>query len=209
MDKKSKPNCSPPPLKKIKVESKPAATVTKGHWTQGLKQTLQDKDNIIRETEFVSIIKDKYPKAKYHYLIIAKGNISSVKSLNKSHVSLLHHMIKQAELVEDSIKAKDKKVQFRKGFHAVPSMTLMHMHLISTDFDSTFMKHKKHWNSFTTQFFRPVSVILEQLEADETLNLDSHFYKRMLETELQCHLCDEKPRNMPRLKEHVKTHFTS
>lgn len=43
--------------------------------------------------------------------------------------------------------------EFKIGFHAEPSMQQLHLHVISTDFDSTFLKTKKHWNSFNTIFF--------------------------------------------------------
>ena len=42
---------------------------------------------------------------------------------------------------------------FRYGYHAVPSMGLLHLHAISQDFDSPSLKNKKHWNSFTTEYF--------------------------------------------------------
>lgn len=41
----------------------------------------------------------------------------------------------------------------RIGFHAKPSMDHLHLHVVSTDFVSTFMKTKKHWNSFNTEHF--------------------------------------------------------
>jgi len=39
----------------------------------------------------------------------------------------------------------------------------LHMHVISKDFDSEFLKTKKHWNSFTTAFFLPVDDVLATL----------------------------------------------
>jgi len=29
----------------------------------------------------------------------------------------------------------------------------LHLHVISQDFDSPFLKNKKHWNSFTSAYF--------------------------------------------------------
>jgi len=37
------------------------------------------------------------------------------------------------------------------------------MHVISRDFDSEFLKTKKHWNSFTTAFFLRVDDVLATL----------------------------------------------
>lgn len=44
---------------------------------------------------------------------------------------------------------------FKIGYHAEPSMQQVHLHVISTDFHSPALKNKKHWNSFTTEFFIP------------------------------------------------------
>lgn len=45
---------------------------------------------------------------------------------------------------------------FKIGYHALPSMQQLHLHVISNDFDSPCLKTKKHWNSFCTDFFLPV-----------------------------------------------------
>ena len=42
---------------------------------------------------------------------------------------------------------------FKIGYHASPSMHRLHLHVISTDYDSPSLKTKVHWNSFTTPFF--------------------------------------------------------
>ena len=88
-----------------------------------------------------------------------------------------------------------------------PSMTRLHMHVISTDYDSTCLKNKRHWNSFTTSFFRLASQILSELKTSGCISIDSGFYKQLLEGALKCHICDEKPKNIPRVKDHIKTHF--
>lgn len=201
-------NNGPPPLKSVKIVEREKATA--GHWTQGLKQTLQNQDNIIFETDHVSVIKDKYPKAQYHFLVIAKGDVSSIKSLKYNHIPLLQHMIHVGKNLRSYAKIEPHdNVKFNMGFHAVPSMTLMHMHVISTDFDSPHLKNKRHWNSFTSDFFRPAELILKELEDKGFISIDSLYYKQMLEVSLKCHMCDVKPRNIPRLKEHVRTHFNN
>lgn len=42
---------------------------------------------------------------------------------------------------------------FKIGYHMSPSMQRLHLHVISTDFNSDYLKTKKHWNSFNTEFF--------------------------------------------------------
>lgn len=66
------------------------------------------------------------------------------------------------------MRAHNSRLRFRIGFHAIPSMSLLHLHLIrfsphscvrnkliiaSDDFISDSLKNKKHWNSFNTDFF--------------------------------------------------------
>ncbi|KAJ5123293.1 Aprataxin-like protein [Penicillium atrosanguineum] len=42
------------------------------------------------------------------------------------------------------------------GIHAVPSMSHLHVHVISVDRHSEKLKHRKHYNSFATPFFVPI-----------------------------------------------------
>lgn len=42
--------------------------------------------------------------------------------------------------------------EFKIGYHAKPSMQRLHLHVISRDFHSSWLKTKKHWNSFNSSF---------------------------------------------------------
>lgn len=42
------------------------------------------------------------------------------------------------------------------GVHSVPSMHHLHVHVMSRDMHSEKMKHRKHYLSFTTEFFVPL-----------------------------------------------------
>lgn len=44
---------------------------------------------------------------------------------------------------------------FKIGYHAEPSMQHLHMHVISTDFNSPTLRTQRHWNSFHTKLFIP------------------------------------------------------
>ena len=178
-----------------------------GHWSQGLKQALKDPKNIVYESKNCSVINDKYPKAKKHFLVIAKCDLSSMTVLNQNHVSLLEEMVKIGEELQTKAKRNNPNMNFKMGFHAVPSMTRLHMHVISTDFDSPCLKNKRHWNSFTTSFFRSASQILDELKTNGCISIDSGNYKQFLEGALKCHICNERPKNIPRLKDHIRTHF--
>lgn len=119
------------------------------HWSLGLADAMKDPDAIVRKTKYCVIIKDKYPKAKIHYLVLPQENISSIYVLNKSHLKLLEEFGKLFKEIQEEV-----EVTLRAGFHAVPSMQRLHMHIISTDMVSPCLKTKVHWNSFTTDFFK-------------------------------------------------------
>ncbi|RZC42251.1 DcpS C and/or HIT domain containing protein [Asbolus verrucosus] len=125
---------------------------TSGHWSQGLLSSVDDPNYFVKSDDMVNVIKDKYPKAKYHYLVIAKENISSLKSVTIKHAALLKHMEDVGlEIVND--KKHKGNIEFKIGYHAEPSMSRLHLHVISDDMVSDFLKTKKHWNSFTSEFF--------------------------------------------------------
>lgn len=123
------------------------------------------------------------------------------------------------------------------GYHAVPSMQRLHLHVLSTDFNSPCLKNKYHWNSFTTPFFLPSSGrcifkviwdnqhkyswdkvsldvlcftdICKQLqERGELKKLKSEESAEYLNTPLKCHKCSVTPKNMPDLKRHLLTHLS-
>jgi len=50
-------------------------------------------------------------------------------------------------------------------------MNQVHMHVITRDFISPSLKNKKHWNSFTTEFFLQPSFIIEQLETNGSVKV--------------------------------------
>ncbi|GBM56686.1 Aprataxin [Araneus ventricosus] len=173
-----------------------------GHWSQGLKASMEDPELIVDSDDLVVIIKDKYPKAQHHYLILPKRSIPSLRALNKSDLSLLKHMHEKAE----ELCAKSNcKYKFQIGYHAVPSMSHLHLHVISQDFDSPCLKTKTHWNSFTTEYFISSKKIIEQLESTGQIKfMESHLSQELLKQSLRCHICKKELPTMPKLKEHIK-----
>lgn len=47
---------------------------------------------------------------------------------------------------------RDWSKEIIAGVHAVPSMSHLHIHVLSRDMHSPSLKHRKHYNSFTTPF---------------------------------------------------------
>ena len=105
--------------------------------------------------------------------------------------------------------AKYPESKFKLGFHAIPSMAQVHMHVISQDFHSPCLKTKKHWNSFNTEYFIPVEKLLELLKNHGTVGskIRQENKSDLLKMDLQCNQCDRKLKNMPDLKSHLEKHL--
>ncbi|XP_076453619.1 aprataxin-like [Babylonia areolata] len=175
----------------------------RGHWSMGLLASMDDPELRVTADDKVVIIKDKYPKAKFHFLVLPREKIASLKRLDSSHLDLLHHIQKKGEEIAERA---NRELQFRFGYHAVPSMSHLHMHVISQDFNSPCLKTKKHWNSFTTSYFVDSSEIIRQLEKTGKVELSEQQSNEMLKKDLRCHVCKKAFSTMPALKSHIVFH---
>ncbi len=93
---------------------------------------------------------------------------------------------------------------FVMGFHSVPSMRQLHMHVLSRDMDSPALKNKKHWNSFTTGFFLPAQQVLQQLERSGGVEgADLEAAEALLKGDMRCHRCGLVLRSVPLIKKHL------
>ena len=116
------------------------------------------------------IIRDKFPKSKHHYLIIARQGATeeakpplSVLHLEKRHLPLLQTYKAQSEkLMAKHIDLPTSAWQV--GFHAIPSLYPLHLHVMTRDLDSPLIKNKHHWHSFSTAFFLPLSRVTASIE---------------------------------------------
>lgn len=176
-----------------------------GHWSQGLKTSMQDPKMQVYKDDKVVVIKDKYPKARYHWLVLPWETISSLKVLRKEHCDLVKHMQEVADqMVQQCPDASS--LRFRTGFHAIPSMSHVHLHVISQDFDSPCLKNKKHWNSFTTDYFIESHDVIQMLETNGVVTVKEDA-SELLKLPLRCHVCCKELPTIPALKEHLKSHF--
>ena len=176
------------------------------HWSKGLLTSMQDPSMIVTSDDQTVMIRDMYPKAKHHYLVLPREDIPSMKDLNTSHVPLLEHMLQVA--TEYVPQLAERKLKFKYGFHAAASMARLHMHVISCDFDSVHLKTKRHWNIFTTEFFMDAQAIISALKHTGKLDLfDKVKCDMLLKRSLQCHVCGEALPTMPKLKLHIKEHL--
>ncbi|OPJ67409.1 aprataxin [Patagioenas fasciata monilis] len=176
-----------------------------GHWSQGLKSSMQDPKMQVYKDEKTVVIKDKYPKARYHWLVLPWDPISSLKSVNRDHLELLEHMHAVGQKMIEQCPDRES-LEFRLGYHAIPSMSQLHLHVISQDFDSPALKTKKHWNSFTTDYFLDSQEVLEMVRSKGKVMVKDHV-SELLKLPLRCHRCKQQLSTIPQLKEHLRKHW--
>lgn len=80
-------------------------------------------------------------------------------------------------------------------------MRQLHLHVISQDFDSLHLKNKKHWNTFTTSFFRDSAAVIDEIEKHGAAIINDD--EKLLKMELRCHRCRSAHPKIPRLKSHI------
>jgi aprataxin len=91
---------------------------------------------------------------------------------------------------------RDWSKEVKSGIHANPSMSHLHIHVLSKDMVSEPMKKRNHYLSFTTDFF--VGLENFPLASDDHRRHYKHFPEDML-----CWRCGRQFQNMPQLKEHL------
>ncbi|XP_065828354.1 aprataxin-like [Oscarella lobularis] len=171
---------------------------------------MDDPTQRVDSDDRIVIIKDGFPKARHHYLVLARADVESLAKVGREHVPLLEHM--QAKARELATRIRDEatpnapRPQFRIGYHAVPSMRRLHLHVVSQDFDSPCLKHKKHWHSFTSDFFMESSDVIALLKREGRVTIDRDYYEGLLKRPLACHRCGRATATMPALKDHIRTH---
>ncbi|XP_057519326.1 transcription factor bHLH140 isoform X2 [Amaranthus tricolor] len=176
-----------------------------GSWAQALYNIAMNpekhKDDVLEMTTDVVVLNDAYPKAKRHILVLARlDHLDSLEDVRQEHLKLLTTMHQVGMKWIERFLAEDESLCFRLGFHSVPSMRQLHLHVISQDFNSLHLKNKKHWNSFNTDFFRDAVDVIEEVEKYGKPSIQDD---KLLSKELRCHRCKSAHPNIPRLKSHI------
>ncbi|KAI9031185.1 hypothetical protein DFJ74DRAFT_654884 [Hyaloraphidium curvatum] len=154
----------------------------------------------------VVLLRDEYPKSACHFLAMPrKLRIDKITELTKADIPLLEKMraMSYKHLIRPNSKAH---LQFIMGFHAVPSMYCLHMHVMSNDFRGPALKQKKHWNSFNTPFFRTLDSVIGELEQHGTVRINGKQCESWIKGPMTCprHTAAGEFANMPRLQEHLR-----
>lgn len=127
------------------------------------------------------MIRDKYPKAKHHYLVIPTKKIKDITSLGELDLPLLKRMEEVADEELNKIRELEgDEIQFKKGFHAIPSLEPLHMHVICNNYTDKCLKDKKKYNSFNTDFFIPLDQVISTLKKKGKVEIDVKKYQEYL-----------------------------
>ena len=177
-------------------------------------------------TSTVVCFYDKYHKARNHLLLIPRpnsplGNINSISDLIPSqHLDDLREFHSTSQAIASAVTYGNDNQSGRHhrmlfGYHAQPSLTPLHLHIISSDFDSDCIKNKKHINSFTNSKFFVSPDVLEghmQERGDVKVVVDTERANRILNsTPFSCFRCGVISSNVPQWKQHnrvCKTRLT-
>ena len=180
---------------------------------------------IFKDDEFVCI-RDKFPKAKFHALIIPISNEENDEFLNLEQVlesSNCFHFFKKLKEFTLKIVARlpesiDKN-NLQYGFHAIQTFKPIHMHIISKDFFSPYLKNEKIWNSFNTPYFIHLDDLIRHLSVDlrecrinyfknDIFHLKdcNHLESLLITSSIKCNICQQEQVNINSLKDHLLTH---
>ena len=176
-------------------------------WEDGLITAMSDPEQIYEQDEFTVTLKDAFPKARYHFLVVPKESINSVKELSRSNLDLLNHIHKLAEDLIERVHKKEPNTLFRFGYHAVPSMKRLHLHIVSQDFDSPRMKTQHHWNTFNTEYFINSSVVIDTLKKEGCIEVVDEMYEALLTLSMKCNACSRRFDEIFALKNHLIEHY--
>lgn len=97
---------------------------------------------------------------------------------------------------------RDWMAEVKVGVHACPSMNHLHVHVISRDMYSGRLKVRKHYNSFTTDFFVPLEDF--PLAADDPRRNQAGWHEKPM----HCWRCGRDFGNkLQELKKHLQEEF--
>lgn len=77
------------------------------------------------------------------------------KTMVEPRVELVMEPIVEQNCVDETALQEFRNTFIQAGIHSIPSLSNLHIHVMTKDFHSPRLKNKKHYNSFTTKFFVP------------------------------------------------------
>ncbi|KAL9185315.1 hypothetical protein ACHAXT_003092 [Thalassiosira profunda] len=162
---------------------------------------------------------DKFPKARHHLLLMCRqrqlnGGLSAVQTLNDiqpKHLDELREFHTLGRKIVSRLEnnaSNGRSVTMKLGYHAIPSLEPLHLHIISSDVDSPCVKTRKHVVSFTSPtFFVSPESLERHLKGAFVENLRVHVRPERAEhvlkyTPMACVRCGMEAATVPAWKDH-------
>ncbi|QLL30993.1 hypothetical protein HG536_0A08080 [Torulaspora globosa] len=188
------------------------------------------KEEVVFFDDEVAIIHDKFAKSVCHLLVIVRNkSLSSshptialkyevkdklAKYIAKAQDYVYDYFTKRFKPLKlqpyfDSKESFHDKESFIENFiqvgvHSVPSMANLHIHVMTKDLNSDRLKNKKHYNSFTTDFF----VSWDRLPLSQIADVKTTENRWLKDHDLICHYCGRNfDSKFSKLKQHLTEEF--
>lgn len=180
-----------------------------------IEANVDDNEIILfRHSKFVCTY-DKFPKAKHHLLLMCRDystnpsclmNVTSLNDLTKEHLDELREFHNLAKRIVAVISV-DESTSFKIGYHSIPSLHPLHLHIISSDLDSPCITTRKHIVSFSSKFFVTADEVENHLESAFVDSLSVAVRAQRAQdvldsTPLQCQYCARAALSVPDWKIH-------
>ncbi|KUJ10093.1 HIT-like protein [Mollisia scopiformis] len=149
---------------------------------------------------FLAAVREQVKKLRH---IVGKELQSRYGPYSKQDIPREKVLNGEVEPAEDGVLpvGRDWDKEVMAGIHAHPSMNHLHVHVLSVDRYSECLKHRKHYNSFATEFFVPIEDF--PLAKD-----DERRHGHDLKQDMKCWRCGMNFGNkFAKLKEHLAEEF--
>ena len=167
-------------------------------WQYALLRLVQNplnSEEIQENLEWGVVLRDRYPKSHRHILILPKKVIHNPMALRSEDLPLIRQMWEYALSIQE--REGPKLI----GFHAIPSMFQLHLHVLDHDLQN--INRRETWNSYTTPFLLSPSWVIHELETHGKLCLPEQIYSDYLKGPMYCHLCQQTFSTIPEAKRHM------
>lgn len=152
------------------------------------------------------------------FLAKVKAQVATTKALVAAELQRLLGSYSRSEAARQAVldgdvdggedgrlpEGRDWLAEVRVGVHAVPSMSHVHVHVLSRDMHSPKLRHRKHYNSFNTPFL----VDMEDFPLAEDDPRRDTKHEGYMGWDLKCWRCGRNFGNkFAQLKEHLDMEF--
>ena len=163
-------------------------------------------ERVLLATRHCVVVYDVFPKAKVHLLILPRAPLAKPEELTAEHAPLLRHMHQLACWLAPRLRAAHPGLlPLRCGFHAVPSLRQMHLHVISLDFDAPDFKRPRHWNIFNTDYLVAPLRWAKMLEQEGRIRVDRKAEEAKAKKPMVCPVTGRQLNDMVAVREHVRS----